>query len=228
MIRQLIARDPLAERSLGRAIGDFLWAPLLRLMMLAAFVGVISGVAAARVLASYDAELLVLGALVDAMLRQILPLIVGIFASGSVSVEIASRLAAMTLAREIDALEAMGHDPVDYALAAPVSAVVLASPAHMIAAALAALLGAALPLHASAHVAWRVLAHAALSNAAAMALLIGMTKVLLFSLIALCVGVTVGTGAVRVASDIGRRAGVAFTAGLLGIFAAGAVWAGLA
>jgi len=227
MARQLLAGDPLAERGLADALGQFVWTPLPRLMALAGLVGVIAGVSAGKILALYNAELLVVGALVDAMLRQILPLVVGVFASGSVSVEIASRLGAMSLAQEIDALEAMGHDPVDHALAPPATAVIVATPVHMVAAALAALISAGLVLNLSANIPARTLLDLVFSGAASVALLTGVAKVLLFALIALGVGAAVGSRPVRSPGQIGRRAGQAFTAGLLGIFAAGATWAAL-
>ena len=226
--RQSLVGDPLSEASLAEALGRFLWGPLPTLMALAALTGVIAGISVASVLEVYDAELLIIGALYDVLLRQILPLVVGIFASGSVSVELASRLGAMSLAREIDALEAMGHDPVPRVLGGPVVAVLAASPVHMLLAALAAFAGAALPLHLSANVAYQGLAHLAVSNAAAQALLTGMAKALLFAALAFGVGAVVGSRPVRIPADIGRRAGRAFTTGLLLIFVAAALWTGLA
>jgi ABC-type transporter Mla maintaining outer membrane lipid asymmetry permease subunit MlaE len=225
MWRRSLAHDPLGEASLGEALAQFVWGPLPTLIALAALIGVISGVSVSRILAVYNAESLALNALTDAMLRQVLPLIVGIFASGSVSVEIASRLGAMSLAQEIDALEAMGHDPVAHILGPPVVAVVAASPVHMAAASLAALIGAGIPLHLSSNISWVELAHFAFCDATAAALLVGMGKSLLFAVIAFAVGATVGSQPVRIPTEIGRRAGQAFTAGLLGIFVAATICA---
>lgn len=228
MVLRLIGRDPLAEHALGLAFGEFLWSPLPRLMALAGLVGLIAGVSAAKLLSVYDAELMVVAALVEAMLRQILPLVIGIFAAGSVSVELATRLGAMSLAHEIDALEIMGHDPVGHALAPPSTAVLVATPVHMVAAALAAMLGAGLPLHLMANLPWRELLHQSFSPAAATALLVGLAKTVLFALIALAVGGAIGSKPVQAPGEIGRRAGSAFTIGLLGIFAAAALWTALA
>lgn len=223
--RRTWERDPLAEASLGQSLVQFVWGPLPTLMVLAALAGIISGVSAAHILAMYNAERLIVGGLNEGMFRQVLPLVVGIFASGSVSVELASRLGAMSLAQEIDALDAMGHDPVAYTLGPPVVAVLAASPVHMLLASVAATIGAGIPLHLSAQVGWSELAHLAISNAAVSALLAGMAKALLFSIIAFTVGATVGSRAVQFPTEIGRRAGHAFIAGLLGIFFTAALWA---
>lgn len=228
MARSFVAGDPLAAARLGEALVRFVWRPLPTLLVLSVLVGIIAGTSVASVLALYNAETLMIGALADVLLRQVLPLIVGIFASGSVSVELAARLGAMSLANEVDALDAMGHDPVAYILGPPVVAVVAASPVHVLLAAAAALLGAALPLHYSANVAWVDLAHLALSDRSVSALLVGLGKGLLFSLIAFAVGATIGSSPVRIPATIGRHTGQAFTAGLLGIFTAAALWAVLA
>ena len=223
----LWAGDPLAESGLVEAFARFAWAPLATLVPLAALTGAIAGVSVGRLLQAYDAPLLILGGLDKALLGDVLPLIVGVFASGSVSVALAARLGAMSLAREIDAIEAMGHDPVPRVLGPPLLAVLLASPVHMVAAALAALVGTAVPVHLAARVSYGELMHIALSTDAGHALLTGMAKALVFALIAFAVGAAVGATPVRVPAQIGRNAGRAFVAGLLAIFAVAALWAAL-
>lgn len=226
--RMMWTRDPLAEAGLGEAMARFVWGPVVTLIGLALLTGVIAGVAAGQVLQVYNVPLLIIAALADALMRQILPLVVGVFASGSVSVELASRLGAMSLAREVDALEAMGHDPVPRLLGPPIVAVLLASPVHMLIAALSALLGASVALHLGTNLAYHTFTQIALTGQTGHALLIGMGKALLFATIALMVGAAVGARPVRVPSQIGRHAGSAFTTGLLAIFAAASLWAVLA
>jgi len=216
--------DPLVEHGMAEALARFTWGPLATLMALAAMTGLIAGVSVGRLLQSYDAPLLILGALDAVLLRDVLPLIVGVFASGSVSVELASQLGAMSLAREIEAIEAMGHDPVPRVLGPALLAVLLASPVHMLAVALAAIAGTMAPIHLAAHVSWREMANIALSNAAGHALLTGMAKVIVFAVIAFGVGAAVGAAPVRVQTAIGRHAGRAFVIGLLAIFFAAALW----
>jgi ABC-type transporter Mla maintaining outer membrane lipid asymmetry permease subunit MlaE len=222
--RQSWAGDPLAKRSLAEALGRFVWEPLPVLIALAALIGLILGLLAAQVLYVYNAELLVIGTLVETMLRHVLPLIIGIFASGSVSVELASRLSAMSLAHEIDALESMGHDPAAFTLGAPLAAVLAASPLHMTFAAIAALIAAAVPLHLSANLPWGELLRAGYSAEAASALLTGVGKAFVFAWIAFGVGAAVGRRPALMPGEIGRRAGQAFTRGLLAIFTAAAIW----
>ncbi|WP_353230182.1 ABC transporter permease [Novosphingobium sp.] len=219
--------DPLVEAGMTDSLARFTWGPLPTLSVLAALTGVIAGVSVGRLLQSYDAPLLILGALDTVLLREVLPLIVGVFASGSVSVELSSRLGAMSLAREIDAIEAMGHDPVPRVLGPPIIAVLVASPVHMLAVAAAALAGTMVPVHLAAHVAYRDMAAIAVSAASGHALLIGMAKALLFACLAFGVGATIGAAPVRVPTGIGRNAGRAFVTGLLAIFVAAALWSAL-
>lgn len=227
MTRRIVAGDLLAERQLGAALPLYIWGPLTTLLPLAALAGVIAGIGASRLLGVYNAEIPVLTMLTETLLRDVVPLLVGLFASGSVSVELSSRLGAMSLNREIDALEALGRDPVDHALGPSVIAVLLSTPVHMLLAGLSALAACGLPLRMSANIAWRAWAGFALSHAAASAMLTGMAKVLLYTLIAFAVGSAIGAKPVRSPADIGRRATTAFTAGLLGIFTAAALWTAL-
>lgn len=228
MGQRLIAGDALAQRQLADGLPLHIWRPLRTLLPLAALAGMIAGIGAARLLTLYNAQIPVLSALAQILLRDIVPLLVGLFASGSVSVAIAARLGAMALNREIDALEALGRDPVAHALGPALVAVLLSTPIHMALAGVAAILGCALPLSLIANVGWPLWAGFAVSHDAARAMLTGMAKVLLYALIAFAVGSAVGARPVRSPADIGRRAITAFTAGLLGIFAAAALWTGLA
>ena len=226
--RSAWAGDPLAQRNLATALAIFLWRPLMTLLPLAALAGIIAGIAAARLLDLYRAELLVMDGLVRALLRDVFPLVVGTFASGSVSVALSARLGAMSLNREVDALETMGLDPVTLILSPSLAAILVAAPAHMFGAGAAALFTCGFLLHVSAQIGWHDYGLIALSSGAASALLTGMMKAIVFALIAFAVGATVGARPARTPADIGRRATRAFTSGLLGIFAAAALWTALA
>ncbi|MEJ7934371.1 ABC transporter permease [Sphingobium sp. AN558] len=227
MARRIVAGDMLAARQLGAAVPLYIWGPLYTLLPLAALAGVIAGIGAGRLLAVYNAEIPILTMLAGTLVRDVVPLLVGLFASGSISVELSSRLGAMSLNREIDALEALGRDPVEHALGPSVVAVMLSTPIHMLLAGLVALTACGLPLRLSANIAWRAWMGFAFSHAAASAMLTGMAKVLLYTLIAFAVGSAIGAKPVRSPGDIGRRATTAFTAGLLGIFTAAALWTAL-
>ncbi|WP_145199233.1 ABC transporter permease [Sphingobium sp. B2] len=228
MARRLVAGDRLAQRQLADSLPLHVWRPLRTLLPLATLAGMIAGIGAARLLALYNAQIPVQSALAETLLRDIVPLLVGLFASGSVSVALSSRLGAMSLNREIDALEALGRDPVGHALGPALVAVLLSVPIHMMLAGLAALVGCALPLRLIANIGWAQWAGFAFSHEAAGAMLTGMAKVLVYALIAFGVGGAVGARPVRSPADIGRRATTAFTAGLLGIFAAAVLWTALA
>lgn len=222
------ARDPLVVPALARDLAGFLWGPLPTLVALSLLTGLIAGISAARVLSLYHAELLVIRALIDALLRQILPLVIGVFAASGVAVAVATRLAAMRLQREIDALETMGHDPVPFALGTPVVAVLAAVPVHVAVSAVAALLGAGVPLASGANVPWRTIIALATAQPALAALATGMVKVALFALAALVVGAASGTRAVATPAELSAVGSRAFTAGLVSVFALAAAWTVLA
>lgn len=225
--RRIAIGDALAERQMANALPLHVWRPLRTLLPLAALAGLIAGIGAARLLGLYNAQIPVQTMLAETLLRDVTPLLVGLFASGSISVELSSRLGAMALNREIDALEALGRDAVDHALGPSLVAVLISAPIHMLLAGIVALVAAAVPLRLSANIAWLQWAGFAFSKGAAGAMLIGMGKVLLYALIAFAVGSAVGAKPVRSPADIGRRATTAFTAGLLGIFTAAALWTAL-
>lgn len=228
MGRRAVAGDALGERQLAAALPLYIWRPMRTLLPLAGLAGLIAGIGAARLLAIYNAPIPVQSTLATTLLRDVVPLVVGLFASGSVSVELSSRLGAMSLNREIDALEALGHDPVDHALGPSLIAVLLSVPLHMMMAGIAALIACGLPLRLTANIAWREWASFAFSDDAASGMLAGIAKVLLYALIAFGVGSAIGARPVRSPADIGRRATTAFIAGLLGIFGAAALWTALA
>ncbi|NML11110.1 ABC transporter permease [Sphingobium sp. AR-3-1] len=227
MGRRIIAGDALAQRQLADGLPLHVWRPLRTLLPLAALAGIIAGIGAARLLALYNAQIPVLGALAEILLRDIVPLLVGLFACGSVSVALSSRLGAMALNREIDALEALGRDPVAHALGPALAAVLLSAPIHMLLGGIAAVIGCGVPLALIANVGWPLWSGFAFSHDAAGAMLTGMAKLLVYALIAFGVGSAVGAKPVRSPADIGRRATTAFTAGLLGIFSAAALWTAL-
>ena len=226
--RRWNAGDPLLAAALARDLARFLWSPLPTLVALAVLTGAIAGISAARILSLYHAELLVLRALVDALLRQVLPLVIGVFAASGVAVTVATRLAAMSLQREIDALETMGHDPVPFALGTPVVAVAAAVPVHVAMAGIAAILGAGVPLAAGANVPWRMIASIATAQPAVAALATGMAKVALFASLALMVGAATGARRVATPGDLSAIGTRAFTRGLLAVFVAAALWTALA
>ncbi|MET0372059.1 MAG: ABC transporter permease [Sphingobium sp.] len=225
--RRIAMGDRLADRQMAASLPLYVWRPLRTLLPLACLAGLIAGIAAARLLGLYNAQIPIQTMLAQTLLRDVTPLLVGLFASGSISVELSSRLGAMSLNREIDALEALGRDAVDHALGPSFVAVLISAPIHMLLAGLATLVAAAVPLRLSANIAWIEWAAFAFSKGSAEAMLTGMGKVLLYALIAFAVGSAVGAKPVRSPADIGRRATTAFTAGLLGIFTAAALWTAL-
>lgn len=224
----LIERDDLARSRLAAAMETFVWRPLPTLAALAALVGVIVGASSANALRIYHAELAVGGVIAIAMVREILPVLIGIFAAGRVAVELAARLGVMRLGREIEALEAMGLEPGRYVLAPALIAILLAAPVHMVVAVTAAFITTGLMLQQDALVPWPNYLELTLVSATFRAMLTGMCKTLLFFVIAGAVGAATGSRHERGPRAVGLQATSAFTAGLLGVLAAAALWAVLA
>jgi phospholipid/cholesterol/gamma-HCH transport system permease protein len=102
------------------------------------------------------------------------PLVLGVFAAGRVSVELAARLGGMGMEREIDALTGLGHDPARYALSPALAAVVMAAPIHAVAATACALFAAGMALRLDAVTPWARYVELTLSDATARAALLGM------------------------------------------------------
>ena len=213
--------DVLARRRTADAFVRFVWRPLPVLAMLSGLLGLIVGVSVAQLLRRYPAELVVEPALARIMARDAAPLLVGMFASGRVSVELAARLGAMKLDREI---EALGHDPARYVVAPSLAAVTAAAPIQVLAAYACMWTATGWILQLGGVSPWGHYDQQTLTASSAHALLLGMAKALSYSLIALAVGVTCGAGEGRGPAAIGRQSTAAFTFGLLGIFAAAALW----
>lgn len=224
---RLARADPLAVRGLADSMQQFVWSPLPMLTALAGLVGLIAGVLVARILEIYHAEAALVRTLDQTLVREVLPLLIGTFIAGSVAVEVATRLAAMVLAHEIDTLESLGEDPASHALGPPLVAVIVACPLHLLCGSAAALAGAALPLALGANVASLDLLRLALGDNVLAAMLGGLSRVAVFSLLAFAIGAVNGTGLFRRPLEIGRAARKAFAWGLLATFAADALWVAL-
>ncbi|CAH0498155.1 ABC transporter permease [Novosphingobium sp. CECT 9465] len=216
--------DPLVYGATAVAISRSVWRQLPMIAAISALIGALTGILAGQVLNVYRAELLVLAAMTEALFRQIVPLVIGIFASGSTAVDLASRIGAMRLANEIEALESMGNDSAAFVLGPALAGIVLAGPPHLIVGAAVSLLAAGLTVVATANIGWHDLYILTLTDRSGVALLAGLGKVMVYSLIAFAVGAAIGAQPVRVPSDIGARAGQAFRTGLLAILAAATLW----
>jgi ABC-type transporter Mla maintaining outer membrane lipid asymmetry permease subunit MlaE len=220
-------RDELARRRLAEALVTYVWRPLPTLAMLALLTGLIAGISAASLLKLYHAELAVAPALVRALAREVVPLLVGVFAAGRVSVELAARLGGMQIGHELEALETLGHDPARYTLAPCLAAIIAAAPIHTAAVFIAAWLAVGLALQPGAVIPWASFIDLTINDATWRAVLTGVGKSLLFLLIAAAVGAAAGSREARSPAELGAQSTSAFTAGLLGVFTAATLWTAL-
>ncbi|HZK99645.1 MAG TPA: ABC transporter permease [Caulobacteraceae bacterium] len=219
--------DELAQGRLAAAFWVFVWRPLAVLVVLAGLAGLIAGLGASQVLRRYHAELAIEPALARTLARDVVPLLVGVFAAGRVSVELAARIGGMRLGREFEALEALGQDPARYVLSPALAAVIVAAPIHVVAAFVASWAAVGVVLRSGAVTPWPHYVGLTLNDATARVLLLGVGKALVFSIITAGVGAVIGSREMRGPAAIGAQSTLAFTCGLLGVFAVAALWSAL-
>lgn len=229
LAREAFEADALTRDRFAASFLRYVWAPLPVLLGLALLAGVVAGTIGARLLALDDAQVLIVPLLLRTLCGDVVPLLCGLFAAGRVSVELAARLATTGLVREIDALEALGRDPVRHLLTPALAGVLVAVPIQAAGAAIVAVAATGVALRTHGAIDWPGFLRFASAGPVARAAMLGMAKTLVFALIAFGVGAGaggagVGSGGARGASGIGRSATTAFTIGLLGIFAADALW----
>jgi phospholipid/cholesterol/gamma-HCH transport system permease protein len=223
-VLDLLNPEALSRRRLADALTTYVWRPLPVLIALAVLAGLIAGLLASRILKLYNAELAVAPGLARSLAGDIAPLLIGVFAAGRVSVDVAARLGGMRLNRELEALEALGHDTARYTLAPPLAAVVAATPIHLLTVLACAWLAAGGALQIHAVLPWSRFVGLTLDEAFARAALRGMAKTLVYMLIAVGVGAAAGSREARGVAQIGNQATAAFTGGLLAVFAAAVLW----
>lgn len=217
--RDALEPDRLASDRLARAFDRLGWRPIPTLALLGLMIGVAFGTASARVLHGFYAERLVEPLVSHLLARDVVPLLVGVFAAGRVAVETAVRFGAMRLSSELDALRAIGHDPVRYVVAPALAAVVVATPLQLATVFACAWLGFAAVLDLSVITAFPIAVRTTLDEATFRALLLGLVKALVYNVGALVVGAVAGLGESRGIAAVGREATHAFTGGLLLVIA---------
>ena len=221
IVSDTVEQDRLAGDRLAAAFERLGWRPIATLALLGLMIGLASGIAAARTLHSFYAERLVEPLVSRVLARDVVPLLIGVFAAGRVAVETAVRFGAMRLGSELDALRSTGHDPVRYVIAPALAAVVMATPLQFVTVFACAWLGFAVVLDLSVVTSLPVLAHTALAIQTFRALLWGLLKTLVYNVGALVVGARAGLDDRRGIAALGREATHAFTGGLLLVIAIG-------
>jgi ABC-type transporter Mla maintaining outer membrane lipid asymmetry permease subunit MlaE len=222
-----VENDQLARRRLAQMMDLYIWRPLPMLAAVAALTGLIAGVTGVRVLQVYHADRTIVPALVQTLAVQVCPLLIGIFAAGRVSVDLAGRLGGMQLGGELEALDALGRDPTRYVLSPALGAVIIAAPIQGVVVFVAAWAVVGFMLQPGAVEPWGSYVALTVSDATARALLTCITKSAAFLLVAASIGGAAGSLEIRSPSELGARCTVAFTSGLLGVFTLAAVWAAL-
>lgn len=217
--------DDFSERRWAQALDAYVWRPLPTVVILAALSGLIAGLLAAQALAVYTAERQIVPPLAGALVGQLTPVLVGLFAAGRVSVALAARLGAMRLSGELDALELRGFAPARFVLAPALAAMLVAAPVLTVGGAAAAILAAGVVLQMDATLPWPSYLDLVLTPSLAAEALKAVVKAGLFVVLAVGAGATAGASPVRDARDLERRTSVAFNSGILAVFTAAALFA---
>ncbi len=204
------ARDavvrPDGER-LAQALAVYLWRPLPVVVVLGALVGLIFGLPMSDLVKMVRAEQVVGSTVSVIVVREIVPLLIGVMAAGLVSVDLASRLAS--------------DEPGHRALAPALAAVLLAAPIHTVAATMANWLTVGLIMQDGPLIPWPVYYDLTIGPQTYRATWTGVVKTALFTLVALGAGAAAGS---RDYDSEVERMRAAFIAGLVGVLSAVALW----
>lgn len=223
IIKDAAERDELALDRVSSALSRFLWQPLPVLIVLALLTGVAAGEVAIRVLRVAYFEEWVERGFAHALAYHVVPLLLGIFAAGRVAVETTSRIGGMRLNRELDALVAIGQDPVRFVVTPTLAAVLVAAPLQTLIAFAAAWLGFGTALAHAGISSFTKLSANTLGSDRFIDLLAGGGKTMLYSILALGVGAAIGSDDRRGLSALSGQAMAAFTFGLLAVLSAAVV-----
>lgn len=92
------------------------------------FTGAVFGLQIAHIFSIFRAESLTGGASALALATELAPLVTGFLLTGRVGSAITAELATMVVSEQVEAIEAMGVDPIDYLVAPRVVAAVIVMP----------------------------------------------------------------------------------------------------
>ncbi len=132
----------------GPAVIEQIYAVTMRSMSTILFAGLFTGGIVALqmgvMLAAYDASTIIGGMTVSATLKEIGPLIIAIFLSGKVGAFTTAELANMRVTEQIDAIDCLGTNPIQYLILPRFMAIILSSVALLAAGLLVGTLSAGL------------------------------------------------------------------------------------
>lgn len=118
LARMVVRPDRFERRQLAEAIGRAVILPLPLTGALAAVLGVIFALAIGYAFTIVQMEEVLLGVLRQGLMRQAVPLLVGLIVLGRAGLGLAARLAAMTADGENDTLRSLGIPPAQWVLPA--------------------------------------------------------------------------------------------------------------
>ena len=227
LARMLVRPDRFERRQLADAIGRAVLLPLPLTSALAAVLAVIFALAVGYAFEIVQLEEVLLGVLRQGLMRQAVPLLVGLIVLGRAGLGLAARLAAMTADGEADTLRSLGIPPAQWVLPAALLEFIVLGAVQFACAAAVGHLAAALVLLADYGIPPAHYADALVGTAARADLWSGLARSEAAALLAWLIAATAGVNAVP-GPDLGAAAvRTTFLLTLLGILVIAALFTSL-
>jgi len=226
-LRQLFPGDRFARRRVVDALSDTALRPVPVITILAALVGVVLAFSISRALQVANFESVLLLALREALMREVMPLLVGIFVAGRSGVALCVRIGRMIAGGEVDSLRLMGVNPASHVLPAQLIAFLTAAAALLVWGIFIGHLAAALSLVQLERIPVEQYTFIVFDEAARKDLWFGLLRVEVYALLTLSIAASDGSTAGRDFLSIEAAARRTFVSSLIAIFAAAAVLSGL-
>jgi len=222
----LLRGDRFARRRTVDALSDTALRPLPIVTMLAALTGLVLAFSVSRAFHVANLEEPLLRALRSALMREVMPVLIGIFVAGRSGVALAVRIGRMIAGGEVDSLRLMGVDPANHVLPASLLVFLSAAAALLVWGDGIAHLSAALTLQQFEAIPVARYMTIVFDEGARSDFWFGVLRVEVYAMLALGIASTEGSGAGRDPQTLEAAARRTFVISLLAIFGAAAIFAG--
>jgi phospholipid/cholesterol/gamma-HCH transport system permease protein len=193
--------------------------------LIAFLISVIVAYLGSQQLRLFGAEIFVVDLIAIAVLREMAVLLTAIIVAGRSGSAFAAEIGAMQLNEEIDALRAMGMDPVELLIVPRILALVIALPALTVIADATGLLGGGLLAHYQAHISWAQFADRLRAAIAPTTFWAGLIKAPVFAILIAVVGTYRGMRVRESPRELGRQTTIAVVQSIFFVMLADALFA---
>lgn len=226
-LRTLFPGDRFARRRVVDALNDAVLHTLPIVTILSALVGAVLAFSVSRALDFAHFEPQFLSALRQGLMREVMPVLIGIFVAGRSGVALCVRIGRMINSGEIDSLRTMGADPAGYVLPAALIAFVCAGASLLVWSIGVAHLAAALLLQKEQGIPIDQYFTIMFEPAGGTDFWFGLLRGQVYALLAFAIAATEGSHATTDPGSLEIVARRTFVFSLIGLFAAAAVLSGI-